>query len=85
MLKNIAISPFFSLIKKGKAFLLLKDGHRDVLVKQGIDDLRTFLNKGGEISYCHRGRTSHPSIPLEDGKRMVLRRYSHGGLLRAIT
>ena len=84
MFKNIAISPFFSFIKKGKVFLLLKDADKHVLLKEGIDDLKTFLKKYKTSPY-HQGRTPHPSIPLENGRRMVLRQYSHGGLLRAIT
>jgi 3-deoxy-D-manno-octulosonic acid kinase len=85
MFKNIPIPPSFSLIKKGKVFILLKEGYKDVLLKQGIDDLKTFLKKSWQTSHYLKGRTPHPSIPLEDGKRMVLRQYSHGGLLRAIT
>ena len=85
MLKNIATSPSFSLIRKENVFLLLKDGYKDVLLKQGIADLRTFLKKSRQNFHYLIGRTPHPSIPLEDGKRMVLRQYSHGGLLRAIT
>jgi len=63
----------------------LKEGYKDVLLKQGIDDLKTFLKKSRQTSHYHKGRTPHPSIPLEDGKRMVLRQYSHGGLLRTLT
>jgi len=85
MFKNIPIPPSFSLIKKGKVFILLKEGYKDVLLKQGIDDLKTFLKKSRQTSHYLKGRTPHPCIPLEDGKRMVLRQYSHGGLLRAIT
>jgi serine/threonine protein kinase len=85
MFKNIPIPPSFSLIKKGKVFILLKEGYKDVLLKQGIDDLKTFLKKSRQTSHYLKGRTPHPSIPLEDGKSMVLRQYSHGGLLRAIT
>ncbi len=85
MLKHISIPPFFSLIRKGKVFALLKDGYRDVLLKQGIDDLKTFLKKNSQTSLFHEGRTPHASIPLENGKRMVLRQYSHGGLMRTIT
>lgn len=85
MFKNIPIPPSFSLIKKGRVFILLEGGYKEALLKQGIDDLRTFLNKKGRISYYHKGRSLHPCIPLEDGKRMVLRQYSHGGPLRAIT
>jgi hypothetical protein len=85
MLKRISIPPFFSLIRKGKVFALLKDGYKDVLLKQGIDDIKTFLKKNSQTSHHYGGRTPHPSIPLGDGKKMVLRQYSHGGLLRAIT
>jgi len=85
MLKNIQIPPSFSLIEKGKVSLLLKEEYKNLLLKQGIDDLKTFLNNSSQTSRYLIGRTPHPSIPLEDGKRMVLRQYSHGGLLRAIT
>jgi serine/threonine protein kinase len=85
MLKNIQIPPSFSLIEKGKVSLLLKEEYKNPLLKQGIDDLKTFLKKSSQNFYYLIGRTPHPSIPLEDGKRMVLRQYSHGGLLRAIT
>jgi len=85
MFKNIRIPLSFSLIKKGRVLILLKEEYKNVLLKQGIDDLKTFLKKSSQSSYYLKGRTLHPSIPFEDGKRMVLRQYSHGGLLRAIT
>ncbi len=85
MFKHISVPPFFSLIGKGKVLALLKDGYKDVLLKQGIDDLQAFLEKNSHASHYHQGRTPHPSIPLGEGKSMVLRQYSHGGLLRAIT
>jgi tRNA A-37 threonylcarbamoyl transferase component Bud32 len=85
MFKNIRIPSSLSLIKKGRVFILLKEEYKNALLKQGIDDLKTFLKKSSQFSYYLKGRTLHPSIPLEDGKRMVLRQYSHGGLLRAIT
>ncbi len=85
MLRHIPIPPFFSLIKKGKVLALLKDSYKDVLLKQGINDLKTVLKKNNQTFLYHEGRTPHPSIPLGEGKRMVLRQYSHGGLLRAFT
>ena len=85
MFKNIAIPRSFSRIKKGKASLLLKDDYKDVLLKRGIDDLGTFLKKTSQTPHYHEGRIPHPSFALENGKRMVLRQYSHGGLIRAIT
>ena len=85
MFKNIQIPASYSLIQKGKMALLLKEEYKTLLLGRGIDDLRTFLKKRGQISHYYKGRTLHPSISLEDDKRMVLRQYSHGGLLRAIT
>ena len=85
MFKHIQISPSFSLIKKGKVLILLEKRYEESLLKQGIDDLKTFLKKSNQVSHYLKGRAPHPCVPLEDGKRMVVRQYSHGGLLRAIT
>jgi 3-deoxy-D-manno-octulosonic acid kinase len=85
MFRNIKIPASFSLIEKGRVSLLLKEDYKNLLLAQGIDDLKTFLQKNRQTSRYFEGRTPHLSIPLENGKRMVLRRYSHGGLLRAIT
>jgi tRNA A-37 threonylcarbamoyl transferase component Bud32 len=85
MLKNIPILPSFSMIKKGKLILILKEEYKDFLLQQGIEDLKTFLRRSSQTIRYLKGRTPHPSIPLEGGKRMVLRQYSHGGLFRAIT
>jgi 3-deoxy-D-manno-octulosonic acid kinase len=85
MFKKIPIPHFYSLIKKNKALLLLKDGYKNFLLQQGIEDLETFLKKNLlNTTYLH-GRTLHPSIPISDGKRMILRQYFHGGLLRTLT
>lgn len=85
MFKNIEIPPSFSLIEKGKISLLLKEEYKNLLLARGIDDIKTFLKKSSTTAHYLKGRTPHPSIPLDDGKRMVLRQYSHGGLLRAVT
>jgi len=85
MFKHIQIPAYFSLIQKGKVSLLLKEEYKTLLLAQGIDDLKTFLEKSRQTARYFNGRTPHPSIPFEEGKRMVLRQYSHGGLLRAIT
>jgi hypothetical protein len=85
MFKDIQIPPSFSLIKKGKVLILLETEYKEALLKQGIDDLKTFLEKSGQVSHYLEGRSPHPCVPLEDGKRMVVRQYSHGGILRAIT
>src|SRR4030042_2849673 len=85
MFKNIQIPPSFSLIKKGKVSLLLKEEYKNLLLKQGIEDLKAFLNKSRQTSRFLKGRRLHPSIPLRDNKTMFLRQYFHGGLLRSIT
>lgn len=86
MLKNIQIPTSFSLIEKGRVSLLLKEEYRELLLAQGIEDLKTFLKKTtNRAAHYLKGRTLHPAIPFGDGKSMVLRQYSHGGLLRTIT
>jgi 3-deoxy-D-manno-octulosonic acid kinase len=85
MFKNIPIPPSFSLIKKGNAFLLLSEEYKDLLLQQGIEDTGTFVARHAGAKQHSGGRSLHPSIPLTEGQRMVLRRYLHGGLLRAVT
>ena len=85
MIKNIQIPLSFSLVEKGKVSLLLKEEYKTLLLKQGIDNLKTFIKKTSQTSRYFKGRTPHPSIPLGNEKRMVFRQYSHGGLFQAIT
>jgi len=85
MFKNISIPTTYSLIKKGKVFLLLKEEYKESLLQQGIEDLTTFLKTHRQNTRFLSGRTPHPSIPIDGGKWMVIRQYSHGGIFRAIT
>jgi len=85
MLRNIPIPPSFSLIKKGNTSLLLNEEHKDLLLQQGIEDIDTFVARYAGGKQHSGGRSLHPSIPLREGQRMVLRRYLHGGLLSAVT
>ncbi len=85
MFKKRSIPPFYSLIKKNNTLLLLKDTHKSYLLEQGIEDLENFLKKSLQKTLYLGGRTPHPSIPISRGKRMIIRHYSHGGLLRALT
>jgi tRNA A-37 threonylcarbamoyl transferase component Bud32 len=85
MFKNIPIPPSFSLIKKRKTFLLLKDEYRNFLLQQGIEDLEIFLKKHVQTTRYLTGRSPHPSIPIKDGERMIVRGYSHGGLFSLFT
>lgn len=82
MFERIPISSSFSLTKKGKTYLLLHKDYKESLLGQRIEDLKTFLKTHfSEMKYLD-GRTPHPSIPTHEGMRMVIRKYTHGGILR---
>lgn len=85
MNRKIRIPPSFLMVEKGKTSLLLKKEYKDLLLKRGIDDLKAFIKKSSQTTRYHKGRKAHPLIPLGNGKNMILRQYSHGGLLRSIT
>jgi 3-deoxy-D-manno-octulosonic acid kinase len=85
MLFNIPIPPSFSRVKNGKALLLLKEEFKDILLQKGVCDFETFFKTRRQGARYLTGRTPHPSLPLTGEKRMVMRQYSHGGLLRAFT
>ncbi len=82
MFTHIPIPPSFSLIRKGKVSFLIKEEYKDLLLQQGIEDVEIFLKKKRQSSNYLKGRALHPSIPIRDGERMVLRQYFHGGLFR---
>jgi 3-deoxy-D-manno-octulosonic acid kinase len=83
-MKTFVVPKSFSLIKKGKTYLLLKDEYKDLFLREGIEDIEGFLERNRQVSRYLEGRTSHPSVSLADGKRIVFRHYTHGGVLRAI-
>ena len=85
MFKNIPIPPSFSLFKKGKVFLLLKDRYQEPLLKAGIEDIETYLSRRKQESRTVSGRRAHLSVPIGNEERMIVRHYSHGGLLGFLT
>jgi len=85
MFKHISMPSSFILIKKGKTSLLVKEEYKNLLFQQGIEDFETFLERSRQSSNHLKGRTLHPSIPIRNGERMVLRQYVHGGLFRNFT
>jgi tRNA A-37 threonylcarbamoyl transferase component Bud32 len=85
MFKHIPTLPSFSLVEKRKTYLLLKDEYRDLLLQQGVEDLEIFIKKHAQATHYLTGRSPHPSIPIKDGERMIVRRYSHGGLFGLFT
>jgi len=85
MFKKISTPPSFSLLKKGNVYLLLHKDYKGTLLQQGVGDLKNLLHQHDSNTHYFSGRTPHPSILLQNGNRMVIRQYSHGGWLRAIT
>jgi tRNA A-37 threonylcarbamoyl transferase component Bud32 len=85
MFKNIHIPPSYAPIKRGKAFLILKERYRDHLLQQGIEDIEKFLQRHQQTSEYLHGRALHPVVPLRDRERMVVRQYLHGGFFRGVT
>ncbi len=85
MFKRFFAPPLFSLVKKDKISLLLKNGYKDLLLGHGIENPEVFLKNHLEATHYRKGRFHHPSIPIRDGERMIVRRYSHGGLLGPFT
>lgn len=72
-------------MQQKKTYLLLHNDFKDSLIRQGIEDLPAFFNTHLQTTQYLHGRIPHPVIPLEDGRRMVIRKYSHGGLLRFLS
>ena len=85
MFTNIPIPSSFTLVKKGKVSFLINEEYKDLLFQQGIEDFEIFLERSRQSSNYLKGRTRHPSIPIRDGERIVLRQYVHGGLFRNFT
>jgi tRNA A-37 threonylcarbamoyl transferase component Bud32 len=85
MLRNIVAPPSFALIKCGKTSLLLKEGLKDLLLRAKIQDVEGFIKKNTKGLRYLSGRAAHPSILIDDRTRVVVRRYSHGGILRKLT
>lgn len=82
---RMSIPPSFSLAQEGKTFLLLRDDFREMLLERGILAFESFLSAQAKGARYWHGRTPHPSLPLAEGRRVVVRRYTHGGLLRSLT
>lgn len=84
-MKSFQNFPSYTLIKKDGLTLLLKNSFKDLLIRLGIEDWDRFLKRNLPNSTFLRGRTPHPSLPIQEGRRMVIRQYSHGGLFRGLT
>lgn len=81
MQRKFSIPSSYSLIKKGETYLLLHDEFKEKLLQMGIENPNTFLTVHPTTSFMD-GRRPHPSIMIQNDMKMVIRKYSHGGLLR---
>jgi succinate dehydrogenase/fumarate reductase flavoprotein subunit len=70
MFEKISFPPSFSLVQRGKAFLLLHEKYKDLHLEDGIEEVETFLQRHSQTSKYLRGRTLHPSIPIKNGERL---------------
>jgi len=85
MSNHAPVPSSYSFIHKGKVSLLLKAKYQPQLLRMGIEDFGPFLKEYGQLAPNLRGRTSHFSVRLQDGQKIVIRRYSHGGGFRFLT
>jgi tRNA A-37 threonylcarbamoyl transferase component Bud32 len=83
MLKKFLPPSSYSLVKKGRTYLLLHDEFKERLLQMGIENLNAFLTSHPATTFLD-GRLPHPSIPIQNDTKMVIRKYSHGGLLRSL-
>lgn len=76
----------FSLIKRGKTELIIKDVYRDRLIERGIHNPATLFDPLGDKAQFMEGRGLLVSLPLQGrgSERMVIRHYEHGGIFRAV-
>ncbi len=85
MQKKISPPPGFSLIKKGHLYLLIKDDYKERILEYSEKELNNLLHLQKESRHYFEGRTRYPTIIFQENRRVVIRRYSHGGLLRFFT
>ena len=73
----------FSLVKRGKTTIYIKNAWKEWLIAQGIEKPDTLL-KNKKSVFFYRGRDPVVSVPINDatGGRIVIKHYTHGGLTR---
>jgi len=77
------LPPGFSLVAKGRLVLVIRDGWEKVLVPLGGKSREEMAAASPGAEYL-RGR-GRPLLLATGGKRLVVRRYRHGGLFRSLT
>lgn len=77
----------FSVIKVGRAELVIKDLYRDRLMGRKIHDPEALFRQHKDKARFMEGRGFLVSLPMDEkgSERMVIRHYEHGGIFRALT
>jgi len=77
----------FSLIKRGKAQLIIRDLYKDRLMKREIHNPEALFLQEGDKAQFMEGRGFLISLPIDEkgSERMVIRHCEHGGIFRALT
>ncbi len=77
------LPPGFSLTEKGKAVLVVRRGWEEILLPLGEKTREEMVSSSDGAEFlCGRGR---PLVLEIRKKRVVVRRYRHGGLFRLLT
>ncbi len=85
MLKKISPPPHFSFIKKGKLSLLVRENYKRWVLDYCENNIKKLHPSRKRHNSYFAGRKLYPVIPFPEGQRVVIRPYSHGGLLRFFT
>ncbi len=77
----------FSLIKREKAELIIRDLYKGRLLEEGIQNPGALILRQGHKAQFMEGRGLLVSLPLQgkSPEKMVIRHYEHGGIFRALT
>lgn len=74
------IPPSFLLIKKGNLSILLKENYKDLLFISDEKYLKNLILSQQSFAFYFEGRRPYPSILLNNGQRVIIRKYHHGGI-----
>ena len=79
------IPPGYTLFKKGRSTIIIKEKYRSFLLRQGIEtpyNMASFHTGQSDL----KGRGKVVSIPIEGmaGEKMIIRKYLRGGLMRFV-
>jgi len=85
MAKKISPPPHFLLIKKGKLSLLVRENYKRWVLEYWEDNIKKLLPSQKRPNHYLAGRKRYPIITFPEGQRVVIRQYSHGGVLQFFT